>query len=70
MKTHEQLSRDICRAVITANFKNEIEGIIRDKFEEYLSAYPEMTHSDICSIMIMTVVSEVSAQPNIWRNRE
>lgn len=69
MRTHEQLSRDICRAVITANFKNEIAGIIRDRFEEYLSMYSEMTYSDICSVMIMTVVSEVSAQSNIWRDK-
>lgn len=56
---HSKLQKDICYAVMTANFRNRIGDLIRDTFLEYAETYPEITAKEILIMMIYEIVNEI-----------
>lgn len=55
---HNKLQKDICYAVMTANFRNRI-GDLRDTFLEYVETYPEITVKEISTMMIYETINEI-----------
>lgn len=56
---HNELQKNICYAVMTANFRNRISDLIGDTFLEYAESYPEITIEEISAMMICEAVNEI-----------
>jgi hypothetical protein len=67
-KKHNEIQKDICSAVMRANFRNHVSNFIRDLFGEYLDSYPEITVEEITSMMICEMVYEINTTARLYRN--